>query len=940
MDDEQEIANVFAIPDFWQSSGWLEQSLLEINRGNPLFSLDLADTPHIPATGNETEVLAHAGAGFFKLPLALKELTAQEACLQPTPKLEDSEANTKDVVTPDEDLWLAQDQSIDQPPEYKTWDEFDGVEHEQPPAILISEAGSAAFDALITSPEFSSRSNLEVVDEAAYVACLITLALGRASLLFSWDAAKKTFVKLVPHLRTSGLSVESLEGVDRLCFDCANAIKFLQLFSERTYSASPSPAKVALAGVVDQLVPAIQAELGVRGRRVRSILQLQSIVQPVHSVLTYFRRLVEELSRERNDEGVLSRLFLEAHSAEYRNDLLRAATREVLRLVAKPWTDFVEEWIGLKAEEGIVITKHGPGKSFVKVADRMWIDDQGFELEESDFFLDEDKMPSFIAHDTGQAIFEIGRNLRFIKEHHPDHPLSQQSALNTSAKPPKLEWRFDWNAIKQLEADAREYKASLYRAIQDNLAKDGRETRPRQTQGPLGFELKFFGKSEDDIVANVAAAMEQINRPLGDNNLKPTNGLARLLQSQLYQRGEASVDETFSPHWSLVPELSFGPVIDAQARIVNRECVKLLFTAHHLRTHIALLKQYYLFGNGLFCSRLSHALFDPDLDTAERKSGVALSGGNMGLRLSGRDNWPPASSELRLALMGVLSESYEAPSNTDSPRSAAPRSYKSDLPGHLSFGVRDLAPEEIERCMDQDSVEALDFLRLSYKPPSPLRPVMTPMILEKYDRIYKLLLRLIRMLYVVNQLSRDDTVCQSTAGLRFRIESHHFVSQIAAHFFDTGIGAPWRRFEAWLNSAEAESVQEEGLDATTHSPDTLRDHHEQVLDEIMVALFLRKRQLPVLKLLEDIFALVLRFAKSCRVPESGGESETPEKLYASYKKKMQVFITVCRGLSENSSSSGQKSKTKIAGRTDDDSTTVDRLLLMLDMAGFYVKREA
>jgi hypothetical protein len=42
MDDEQEIANVFAIPNFWQSSGWLEQSLLEINRGNPLFSLDLA----------------------------------------------------------------------------------------------------------------------------------------------------------------------------------------------------------------------------------------------------------------------------------------------------------------------------------------------------------------------------------------------------------------------------------------------------------------------------------------------------------------------------------------------------------------------------------------------------------------------------------------------------------------------------------------------------------------------------------------------------------------------------------------------------------------------------------------------------------------------------------------------------------------------------------
>src|SRR5690606_14844995 len=127
-----------------------------------------------------------------------------------------------------------------------------------------------------------------------------------------------------------------------------------------------------------------------------------------------------------------------------------------------------------------------------------------------------------------------------------------------------------------------------------------------------------------------------------------------------------------SPNWTLVPLLSFGPVIEAQSSLISRECMRLLFDTHQVRTHIDLLRQYFLFGNGVFCSRLAHALFDPDLSSAERRSGVALSGGTMGLRLSGRRTWPPASSELRLALMGVLSECYQPPSASPSQATAGP----------------------------------------------------------------------------------------------------------------------------------------------------------------------------------------------------------------------------------------------------------------------------
>lgn len=61
---------------------------------------------------------------------------------------------------------------------------------------------------------------------------------------------------------------------------------------------------------------------------------------------------------------------------EYKDDFLCVVINEVLRIVFWFWMDFVEEWIGIKVEEGIFVSKIGGlGKGFVKVVDKMWIDD-------------------------------------------------------------------------------------------------------------------------------------------------------------------------------------------------------------------------------------------------------------------------------------------------------------------------------------------------------------------------------------------------------------------------------------------------------------------------------------------------------------------------------------------------------------------------------------
>jgi Gamma tubulin complex component C-terminal len=327
----------------------------------------------------------------------------------------------------------------------------------------------------------------------------------------------------------------------------------------------------------------------------------------------------------------------------------------------------------------------------------------------------------------------------------------------------------------------------------------------------------------------------------------------------------------------------------------------------------------------------------------------------MGLRLGGRDTWPPASSELRLALMGVLTESYIT---TEPLNRSHAGTYldKTSLPGDLSFAVRDMSQEEIEKCLDPDSVEALDFLRLSYKPPPPLEAVITPMILFKYDQLFKLLLRVIRMLYVASALFRDATDRTSYwqgidyVARRFRIEAHHFVSSVCGYFFDTGIEATWRIFERKLDQIE-ERINRDGDNITlgqNEGLDKLKDYHERVLDRIMFALLLRKRQQPILKLLEEIFALILQFSKHSRQRALGikrkvGADDEVREMYLRFRKKVGVFITVCRGLSEKKGYGEKKTlDTRNSGQEsffdgDDlaEENTIAHLLARLEMSNYY-----
>ncbi|KAI5919796.1 Spc98 family-domain-containing protein [Camillea tinctor] len=960
MVDEEDPSDVFAFPDFAQSSKFLGFS--EQNLSNPFFSTSVLNTStRLPEHSICFEPVDIAVDGLLGLPATLRaEIDLQGNQTEDCGSISAPDSGPElphDTTTILDFDFFADALSRNEEPsplpgiDLKTWDDFSIPDVPLLGAQFITESSPAVYDTALTSEEdplVIRNTAHHVVQANPYLAALLALTLGRGSVFFIWDEKKSCFVPDLENMRVSGYSAQVLKGLQDRCLECGTATRSLSAHIQMTYKTHRSAVSIALARAIDVILLAIQKYLGDRGSQVRSLLQLQSLIQPVRSILVYFRRLLSKLAHQKTDEQTLSIIFEETQALAQGDSLLSIAMREVLSRVSEPWINLAERWIGVRAEEGFRFTKEGPGWGFIGVAQVTTTDDSGFEIEELDYVLDQERMPTFIRPELASVIFEAGKNLRLLQTHHPDHPLCNPETMSSSCPPP-LQWHFDWKSIEKSQEEVQQYESRLLEKTQGKPPdKNGGAEADIGNANEHGG-LQFFGSDVDQLEGRLSASIKMLNNaPI----IAQDDSLSSLLRDRLFEDANASEETTtdFTPHWSLIPINSFGPLVAAQARVINREYMRLLFRAHRLREHLHVQKEFQLLGNGFFCSRLSHALFDPELETAERQAGVARNGGTMGLRLGGRDSWPPASSELRLALMGVLNESYLPIPSSKEP---IPATENQSLPGDISFAVRDLSPEEIDKCLDPNSLEALDFLRLSYKTPAPLKPVIPAVVLIKYDKIFRLLLRILRLLYIVGQLCRDTTTsmyehrCVSNTWLRFRFEAQHFITSISAYFFEVGIDTPWLQFERWLDGVES-NVMDDTLDLRETrilSPDELREEHERLLDRIMHGLLLRKRQQPVMKLLEEIFNLVIKFSHQARLETSGkvegnASDEVVKGLYSSFKKKVDVFITVCRSLIEKGRHGNKEPKRDMfndeKGAGDDlEENTIDRLLIRLDMLGHY-----
>ncbi|KAJ4164609.1 hypothetical protein LMH87_006276 [Akanthomyces muscarius] len=895
-------ANLFAVPDFWQKSNWLQD--LATDPKADFFSLHKSDDATTNVQGSFATVapIVAEPNGLFNAPIFENcEPGEQESPADKTSTTSES----IDDSTVEADTWMDLDEPIITPPAHRTWDAFEAGTAAPPEPLFLSEAGASTYDALLswpTDPLNLKNTNVPVVQTKAYFSSLLSLALGQQSLLFVRNHSGKKFRPALPKFRISGYSREVLAGVEEECLTCGMRILDLRSFIQKSYAGETSPCRIALASAVSQILQVVHKYVTVDKAQPQSLLQLQTSVASLAAIVKPLVRLNVQLRPDMGDHGVLSAVFHHASLADADSRYVREMMREVLQRVSTPWIDFLQEWIGTVAEKGIPLTKCDVGarKWFVKVDTEIYVDDFGRQIEDIDFRLDRSRMPAFIPDDVAQSIFETGKNLRFIKSHHPEHILAN-TQFTLSQKPPEIRWLFDWNAISRVERQVKEFREKMLKAVNDfrlgsasNIGCTPHAASPKTQE----YNLTFFGVDEQEMENRIQASMQRLQQPLKDGTTR--DSLSTIVRRQLDQGFSDSSGSGITPHWSLLPLLSFGAMVSAQARSINHEHMRLLFVKHDLLGHLRLYRDFHMLGSGLFCARLSQALFNPDLESAERQAGVARQGGVMGLRLGGRDTWPPASSELRLALMGILSDAYYE----GRPKSSNNLGRDGEkLPGDLSFAVRDLSEEEIKKCMDPDSLEALDFLCLQYTTPPALSSVITPVILLQYDRIFRLLLRVLRMMYVVDELFRQTLWTSRLHGYelsddeyRFAREARIFVSSVAGYFLDTAIALPWQAFESRLDQIQA-ALARSSNDTFTEQPPSplqLQQLHSKLLYASMGGLFLRKRQQPILNLLEDIFNGILEYAKAAKASESTDQSGTrlASDMYHEFKQKVQVFITL------------------------------------------------
>lgn len=825
-------------------------------------------------------------------------------------------------------------------PEFKTWEGFYDNAFQEPRTTYVSEGGPQVLDAILNVQDQSTeidglggRSGC-VIKSVALVSSLLELGLGRESVLYRYEEHEQSFVPLFRNGRISGYTLETVQSISATFIDLGNKTKCLQLFIDETQISRKSfPTSIALAGSISAIIATLHAQIGDSSTSARSLLQLQSLFERPGLILSYLNDIVIKVNAARSDEELLSRLYEYVENSESSAERVLPALFQILASVSKPWLDSISRWVGLKEKTATEV--HGRSPNFVVVREETYRLEGDKTMKKLEYDFEHLSMPNFISEEDALIIFEVGKSLRLLESHRPEHPLLRPTQTGTT-EAPGLDWQFSWRNVERINLQAQEYESNLQEDIADfNLHGGNAERAHLHRSSVMPAEIATVGLSEETAKAYILASIADFERPLPD--LRAERGkspLPNYFDSDLFE------GETFTPPLSLLPVLSFNAVIASQALLINRACLRLLFKEHNIRSHFSLLYHYNLFGDGVFASRLSHALFDPELDSAERRKGRSRAGIS-GLNLGYRDTWPPASSELRLALMGILTESYY-----EFGRGAEGSSmFREELPGGLSFAIRDMPEDELQRCMNPNSIEALDFLRLQYRPPPPLDAVITQASLAKYDDIFKLLLRATRMLFVANQLFRDT---RSRSMIRqgadptsksFRIESHHFVSAICRYFFN-GVQANWDILQRRLE--DVDNALDRNGPSDGNSLHKLRDFHENLLDRLMFTLILRKRQAQVMKLLEEIFSLILVFARHARTEATramghSGFNVDLKETYDKFKKKVRVFISVCRGLSGYRGEGGTKGQDTGEGLSENGGSTIGQLLLDFEMSGFYAR---
>lgn len=882
------------------------------------------------------------------------DLSISDGELPPIPDLDDP-------TQPHEDIWqVAEDMGpLSSETKLLSWEAFarprDNRTHG--PAY-ISDAGSAAFDAALqrVSRLSGAVDAGKPLQSEALLRCLCQLGLGRGSILFRFDNDKNVFRQVLESGRASGCTVECFRSFIEPFLECGAAVRRLQNFVEATRVHQDSlPAKIALASAIEAILGAVDGYLAGSQAAIRSLIQLQRAHEPVQRLVGLAEVVVQRTKAAFTDDETMEHMFAILQDMDDEGTDTLDVCKHIFKRVAWHWLRKVEGWIGLTSASTALM-------GCFDYARRSGVDG------------DEDSaplaLPTFLPDKDINLVIESKQCLEYMKEHHEDHPILKV-ALDGAGRP-ILDWHFRLEDVERLQVKAEKYQTDVLQAIktysddipnaQTIITSSAADSSSMQ-ESPFDSISRSIGDLDTEVEAPTAYSATSVhsNPALPDELFEAIRTfLCGSAYGELLSTTQDGRTLLLEPPISLSPSLSLQSLLRTQHHLLSYATLHSLLHRHWLLDHLCLHHTFSLFGSGLFVSRLRTVLFSSDTEAVERQTGVHRTGGagttnGMGLKLGtgSRNQWPPASSEVRLALMGVLGESWreETAMSTARSRPATPasgslsshhhtfdhNSSDATLPGDLSFTIRtDLPPETITRILDANSLHALDFLQLSYTPPRALAPLFSARVLDHYDRIFTLQLRLLRVTAALSSIHYHVRIlCSKTSStggtcekatktiLAIRHAAQTLTTSLLSHFRHAGIAGPWRLFLSRLHAA-ANACKDpcppalnllsdgQGGDASTNAaatnPTTLSTLHETTLQRILSGLLLRKKHRPAMEALEGVFEVILEFERVLRAHVDGhgtiggaldSERESGEelrRLLEAFGEKKGAFVRACEGV--------------------------------------------
>ncbi|KAJ3088205.1 hypothetical protein HK102_009313, partial [Quaeritorhiza haematococci] len=293
-------------------------------------------------------------------------------------------------------------------------------------------------------------------------------------------------------------------------------------------------------------------------------------------------------------------------------------------------------------------------------------------------------------------------------------------------------------------------------------------------------------------------------------------------------------------------------------------------------------------------------------DTQIAMSLMTKDKGRIGL--NGRYSWPADPGVLGSALREAIAASaLEQDDGAVHGEEDLVRNVYRNLHDSLVFGR---APGA-DKMNDPSDLEALSIVDLIFIPPRPLDILITNTSMDKYRQIWSFLMKILRVQESVNRILTSRwwqhtrgrykgdkyswrwpgyNTAEDIAARRFRFEAEGFVCGLARYVFDDSVNKSWKSFMAAIDEVQRQMDYEDsgenvpssfgsefvGTDPSTNDDDERHGTpsrnkirhlesfvalHHATLDRILWKLLLKRRQATVLKVVEGMLQLILKFSR-------------------------------------------------------------------------------